>query len=691
MNDGGANAKGIVDRLTLLSELLCSFSAATTDYPTLLDTVAVRTASFLGHAISIRLLTTDGHHLVGAGAFDPIDGSSSPLLTFHARTITLYENHPFTENLRIGRANLTTYGADELTGLCDADLHEGLRALRIRGVALAPLRAGNETLGVMFVIQRGESEPLEHADLELVEAIASHAAIAISKARMLSELTKQTRERKRAEDSLTIAEVARAYKRSIIDTVFQPLIVLDATETVRSANKTFYDTFATKERDVVGSNVFEIAGRALDTPRMRALLAEVLPVRSGDLVANIQIDLTIAERGPRKMIVNARKMYRPGNGSDTILIAFDDVTERSDASEKLLRRALLLESMSEAVIAGTVDFVIQEWNPAAERLFGWTAEEACGKCLHHLLPIQDIDRYSVHADVTQGQTSSTPMRVRHRLGRWLDIEVSSMPVMQDGKSAGFVCVMKDVGDRIRLERELKQRLLELEVANQDLESFSYSVSHDLRAPVRAIEGFARLLGADHGSLLDEEGTRLLGVVRKNAQRMGQLIDELLAFSKLGRQALATTRIEMDPMVRELVDDVRRVEPPRDYEIVVAALPDAMGDRVLVGQVWTNLLTNAVKYTRGRTPAVIEIRGETREGEVIYSVRDNGVGFDMQYVSKIFGVFERLHVDSEFEGTGVGLALVERIVKRHGGRVWADGVPEKGATFFFSLPNGERLA
>ncbi len=236
-----------------------------------------------------------------------------------------------------------------------------------------------------------------------------------------------------------------------------------------------------------------------------------------------------------------------------------------------------------------------------------------------------------------------------------------------------------------LEQHVLDRTAQLEAANKELEAFSYSVSHDLRAPLRAINGFARILTEDHGPALDAEGQRLLEVIRGEASRMGQLIDELLQFSRLSRQPLRKSSSDMTAMARGVYDELRAGTPDRIVDFRLESLPSVPADPALLRQVWINLLDNALKFTRHREHAGIVVSGSVHAGEAIYSVRDNGAGFDMQYAGKLFGVFQRLHGLEEFEGTGVGLALVQRIVNRHGGRVWAEATPDCGATFSFSLP------
>jgi signal transduction histidine kinase len=252
-------------------------------------------------------------------------------------------------------------------------------------------------------------------------------------------------------------------------------------------------------------------------------------------------------------------------------------------------------------------------------------------------------------------------------------------------------LMRDLADRAalamdnaRMVRDLERRVRE---RTEELEAFSYSVSHDLRAPLRAIDGFSRILEEDHSAALDEGGRRVVAVIRRNTQRMGQLIDDLLRFSRLARQELRTSMVQMRPMIEAVVEDLHAAEPSRSIQVRIGDLPPASCDHDLVRQVWTNLLSNAAKYTRARPVAVIEIDGDVADDEVRYTVRDNGTGFDSKYASKLFQVFQRLHSAAEFEGTGVGLALVQRIVARHGGRVWAEGRPDQGATFGFALPRG----
>jgi hypothetical protein len=236
--------------------------------------------------------------------------------------------------------------------------------------------------------------------------------------------------------------------------------------------------------------------------------------------------------------------------------------------------------------------------------------------------------------------------------------------------------------------ELEAVNQELEAANQQLEAFSYSIAHDLRSPLRSVGGFANILLEDFSAEWSFEAQRLLGRIVGGANHMGQLIDDLLHFSRLGRQPLSKQRLNMGTLIREVLEELRKELQARQIDIVIADLPDAVGDPSLVRQVFVNLLSNALKFTRRQERAKIEVGCHLQEGGEVYFVRDNGAGFDMRFARKLFGVFQRLHRAEEFEGTGVGLSVVQRIIQRHGGRIWAEAAVDQGATFFFTLPRAE---
>jgi light-regulated signal transduction histidine kinase (bacteriophytochrome) len=235
-----------------------------------------------------------------------------------------------------------------------------------------------------------------------------------------------------------------------------------------------------------------------------------------------------------------------------------------------------------------------------------------------------------------------------------------------------------------LEQKILERTGQLETAVKELEAFSYSVSHDLRAPLRAVNGFAIILEEGYNDVLDAEGKRLLKIIQENANKMGVLIDDLLAFSRLGKKEINSSIIDMTAQAKNALYDLKMVTKSK-AEVKINNLHPVLADTTLMYQVWMNLLSNAVKYSSKNECPVITIKSAKKNGEVVYSVADNGVGFDMKYAHKLFGVFQRLHDEADFEGTGVGLALVQRIINKHGGKIWAKGKEGEGATFYFSMP------
>jgi PAS domain S-box-containing protein len=278
------------------------------------------------------------------------------------------------------------------------------------------------------------------------------------------------------------------------------------------------------------------------------------------------------------------------------------------------------------------------------------------------------------------------------------VSLRAAPVLDgDDQIMEWIGTITDIDDRKRAEEEIlrlnadleervRRRTVELEATNKELESFSYSISHDLRAPLRAIDGYSRMVEEDYGEKFDDEGKRMLSIVREEALKMGRLIDDLLAFSKLSRKSIdETADIDMTAMAKTVAQEILRDQNAERVRLDIWPLPPVKGDGALLRQVWVNLLSNALKYSGSRPQAEILVTGEVSNGEAVYRVQDNGVGFDMKYAGKLFGVFQRLHKTEEFEGTGVGLAIVHRVITRHGGSVRADGRLGEGATFYFTLP------
>ena len=349
------------------------------------------------------------------------------------------------------------------------------------------------------------------------------------------------------------------------------------------------------------------------------------------------------------------------------------------ATEESFR--LLVESVQDyAIFMLDPEGHIISWNKGAQRIKGYGPEEIIGQHFSRFYPPEAAARGEPTAHlsvaVRDGRVENEGYRVRKDGSRFWASAVITALRDDDGRLVGFTKVTRDLTER-------KQAADDLARAHAELEAFSYSVSHDLRAPLRAINGYAQALIEDHGPTLNAEGQRMLQVVRDSATRMGQLIDGLLAFSRLGRQSLKKSPLDMTSIAGSVVEELRMVDPG-PHEVVIGTLPPAHGDGTLIRQVFANLLANAFKFSAGRDAPRVEVGAGEEGGDAVYFVRDNGAGFDMKYADKLFAVFTRLH-GTEFAGTGIGLALVHRIIQRHGGRIWANSVPNAGATFYFTLP------
>jgi PAS domain S-box-containing protein len=344
------------------------------------------------------------------------------------------------------------------------------------------------------------------------------------------------------------------------------------------------------------------------------------------------------------------------------------------------------------------DLRIQSMNPAAEAIFGLSVHEAIGKDpLELTVPALVIPEVAdVFWRVKQGEVIN--QRINENItqdGRKILVEWSNTPIFDEtGKFTGMIAMAQDVTERVlseaaiqNLNEDLKRQAQDLQTANRELESFSYSVSHDLRAPLRSIDGFSRILIEEYQESLNPEAQRFLNLVRDNAQQMGRLIDDLLAFSRLGRQFMNIQMLQPRKLVDEALNILQSETTGRQVELSIGSLPECQADPALLKLVFVNLISNALKYTRKTPQAEIEIGCQWQNGEQVYFVKDNGVGFDMQYADKLFGVFQRLHRAEDYEGTGVGLANVQRIIHRHGGRVWAEGQVNHGAAFYFTLAGG----
>jgi PAS domain S-box-containing protein len=350
--------------------------------------------------------------------------------------------------------------------------------------------------------------------------------------------------------------------------------------------------------------------------------------------------------------------------------------------------------------ANTVEGKLFEAGPVG-KLFGRSEEFLHPEVSDFAQSIHPEDRDRVIESIDRALRGEGSYDVEFRIPltdgsvRWIGANGSLMK-KTEGKPDRLLGIARDITDQKQAEEEIrrlnqeleqrvKNRTAQLEAANKELEAFAYSVSHDLRAPLRHIDGFVELLKNNLGTTLDKKGRNYMSTISASAHKMGQLIDDLLSFSRIGRLEIRLVSVNLEVIVRDIIREIKPDTDGRNIEWQINKLPIVNGDSSMLRVVMMNLLSNAVKFTRTREEAVIEAGCESREGETVVFVRDNGVGFDKKYMDKLFGVFNRLHSADEFEGTGVGLAIVQRIIHRHGGRVWAEGEVDKGAAFYFSLP------
>ena len=365
--------------------------------------------------------------------------------------------------------------------------------------------------------------------------------------------------------------------------------------------------------------------------------------------------------------------------------------------------ALLLEFKDYAIIRIDPSGYIQSWNLGAEHIYGYTHHEIVGKHIAVFYGDNNSGREAA-ADLVlkialeTGRYEEEGWKYNRQGKPFFANTIVTALYNADRSLKGFAKVTRDITREKTLEEEnkilheqleekVRQRTRELEIVNKELEAFSYSVSHDLRTPLRAISGYSMMLKEDYGSKLDAEGVRIIDNIVSNTKMMGQLIDDLLTFSKMARLETIYESVEMNRLVQSCLEDLTK--EPSGHLITVAALPACGGDVTMLRQVWANLLGNAIKYSSKKEKPQIEIGAIDDPKFHVYYVKDNGAGFDMKYASKLFGVFQRLHRQDEFEGTGLGLALVKRIISKHGGEIWADASPNQGATFYFSLPKNNQ--
>ncbi len=473
--------------------------------------------------------------------------------------------------------------------------------------------------------------------------------------------------------------------RIMVETMSEGAVTVDARGMIIYSNARFAALVKRPLERVIGASIF---GYVLpsDLELFQALLEQGFKGKN----TKSEIIFQAADRLAFPVLLSVSGL-QPIDGPGLVTVLVADLTEQKRneeiiASERLA--GLIFEQTTEAFVVCNDEGVIIRASREAQQL----ADEnlfMAGFNGAFDLKVPGSEKQKEKFDlqrVLQGTTLRKEEFVLERKdGTYRNLLLSAGPLRRGDRIIGCVVIMVDITERKRAEEELKRRTGQLEDSNKEMEAFTYSVSHDLQGPVRAMDGFTKMILKDYDQSMDAEFKRRFEVIRENTQLMAKLIEGLLTLSRIGRKGLSFGSVDMKTTFAKAWEEIKIFNRGRKIEFKTGDLPPAYGDGNLIRQVVYNLLSNAAKFTRNRKQAVIEVGSYSEGGYHIYSVKDNGAGFDMQYYDKLFGVFQRLHSASEFEGTGIGLAIVQRIIQRHGGRAWAEGKADKGATFYFSLP------
>lgn len=500
-------------------------------------------------------------------------------------------------------------------------------------------------------------------------------------------------------DQLFTLEGANDPYRVLIEEMNQGAVTLSSDGSILYCNRRFADLLKTPMEKIVG-----LAFDAFVAPSERTEFVALLEAgRTRGIAGEITLSASDMSAVPLQLALGPL----PVESAAAICLIATDVTERRRIEDERKQANEALRESEErfrALVTASSDAVFRmnpDWSEMRQldgRNFLADTDRSSRTWFQEYL--HPDDQPHVRAVINEAIRTKSNFELEHRVRRrdgsfgWMFSRAIPLSDAQ-GETVEWFGAASDVTRRKRAEEEIRKlnteleervrhRTAELEAANKELEAFSYSVSHDLRAPLRAVDGFSQAVLEDYGEKLPDEGRRYLQTIREGAQRMGALIDDLLMFSRLSRMPLKKESVDMAEVVRAALEELNGQRNGRKVDMHIGTVPPCEGHAALLKQVWVNLLSNALKYTRKRDAAIVEIGAKSENGENVYFVSDNGTGFDMKYVHKLFGVFQRLHRADEFEGTGVGLAIVQRIVHRHGGRIWAQAELDHGATFHFTV-------
>jgi PAS domain S-box-containing protein len=493
-------------------------------------------------------------------------------------------------------------------------------------------------------------------------------------------------------------KASQEYTESIINTVREPLIALDQDLRVVKVSSSFYEFFKVNPEETMGQLIYDLGNKQWDIPKLRELLETILPQQA--TFDNYEVEHEFATIGRRIMLLNARQIQRVLGKEKIILLAIEDITERKEIEAGLEKTRKELEvikkiadeaseyaesvinTVREPLIALDQDLRVVSVSRSFYDFFKVNPEETMGQLIYDLGNKQwDIPKLRDLLETILPEAATFDnYEVEHdfaTIGRRTMLLNARQIQRVLGKEKIILLAIEDITERKVIESGLKK-------AHEELESFAYSVSHDLRAPLRGIDGWSLALLEDYKDKLGKQGREYIDLVRSETQIMGRLIDDLLMFSRQNRAEMNQRPLDMTAMAKAIITRLQQQNPTLQTDFIVQPGLRALGDNNLIEIALKNLLDNALKFSSKSSRAVIEFGQVEKEGGKAFFVRDNGVGFDMAYSNKLFGVFRRLHKASEFPGTGIGLASVQRIINRHGGRIWAEAKVNEGATFYFTL-------
>jgi PAS domain S-box-containing protein len=708
------------ERLQILAESSHQF-ASIRSVNELIETVARRLGDVVGEGCAVRLLAREGDVFQAGGA-----------ITFHPDPAIMAEARELAESqpLRLGEGVtgrvaqtgeallLPVITTAQILAQTPLEYHPMVKRLAISSLLVVPLKAGGRVIGVISMSRRDPRRPFTIEDQRLVQDVADRAALAIENALLVAELEERVAARTAAlERTNRELQTLREGLESVVAARTGDLIA--ANTALRRSEARFRRL---TDSGIIGITVSDLSGRILEAND--AFLAILGYSRDEFLAGKVnRATINHAQRertdagplsslrsagvaGPwEKILVRKDGQHVPvlvgaakiDESSDETIAFVLDLSDRAraetEARESEARKAAVMETALDAIVLMDSEGRVTDFNPAAERIFGYTRDEVVGSRLAEVLipprrGVRHDEALERYLATGEGSITGRDVEVvgRTKSGSEFPAEVSVVRI-RSGGAAAFTGTIRDITERRQAaEAELLQAEKEaVEASNRELEAFSYSVAHDLRAPLRAIVGFSGVLLLDHGDELTAEAKANLDRIVAAGERMGHIIDALLSLARLSRAEVRRENVELTETARSVMQQLRASEPGRSVDFVAMDGLTARGDPALLRTVLENLLGNAWKFTRNRPQARIELGSSLVPDGLAYYVRDNGAGFPMTYAARLFVPFQRLHSTDEFEGHGVGLATVQRIISRHGGRVWAEGAENGGATFYFTLP------